>query len=86
MRSLASLLVSRGRKVVKRKVEGEPDYAAALADIIDTLSRLRGLVDAAGLPDGDARRNLTTHLALASIAAHELRLGPGDDLIVLDET
>jgi hypothetical protein len=60
----------------------DPD---ALGDIISTLSRLRASVDAANLPDGEARQDLVTHLALASIAAHRFRLKCDDDIIIVDD-
>ena len=61
----------------------EPD-PAAIVEIINALSRLRALVDKVNLPDGEARQNLITHLALASIAAHSFRL-KDDDIIAIDE-
>lgn len=68
----------------KEKQPTQEVDAAALADIINSLSRLRALVDSAKLPAGDARQNLITHLSLASIAAHSFRLRD-DDIIVIDE-
>ena len=61
----------------------EPD-PAAIVEIVNTLSRLRALVDKANLPEGEGRQNLITHLALASIAAHSFRL-KDDDIIAIDD-
>ncbi|MGQ0533764.1 MAG: hypothetical protein ACT4OF_13895 [Caulobacteraceae bacterium] len=69
----------------RKKVQGEPDYAGGLSEIINSLARLRSLVDASNLPEGEAKQNLITHLALASIAAHSFRLTADDDIIVLDD-
>lgn len=71
--------------MAKRKVTTQPDYARALSEIINTLAKLRGLVDTANFPEGEAKQNLITHLALASIAAHQFRLGSDDDIIIVDE-
>lgn len=68
----------------KEKQQTQEVDAAALAEVINTLSRLRSLVDGARLPAGEAKQNLITHLSLASIAAHSFRLRD-DDIIVIDE-
>jgi len=71
--------------VVKKKAAAEPAYADSLTDIIASLSRLRGVVESSGLPEGEAKQTLITQLALASIAAHRFRLASDDDIIVIDE-
>lgn len=71
--------------MVKKKAAAEPAYADSLGEIITSLSRLRGVVDAAGLPEGEIKQTLITHLALASIAAHRFRLSSDDDIIIIDE-
>lgn len=68
--------------MAKQKGRGEPEPSGNLGEVIATLLRLRNLVDAASLPEGEAKQNLITHLALASMAAHSLRLETDDDIIV----
>jgi hypothetical protein len=70
--------------VAKKKRADEADYAADLEEILKALTHLRSVVDKSKLPD-DAKQELTTHLALASISAHKFRLTGDDDIIVFDE-
>lgn len=70
---------------MKGKTLGEPEYAKTLTDIINSLARLRSLVESSDLPEGEARRDLATNLALASIAAHSFRLASDDDIIIVDD-
>lgn len=71
--------------MVRNKKAAEPVRASSLDEITDTLARLRSMVDAAGLPDGEKKQDLITHLALASIAAYSFRVSTDDDIIASDE-
>jgi hypothetical protein len=63
----------------------DPALAAAVEQLISDLSRLRARIDALGLPANDACHELSTHLALASMAALRLRLRSCEDDLLIED-
>jgi hypothetical protein len=63
----------------------DPALASAVEQLISDLSRLRARIDSLGLPASDARHELSTHLALASMAALRLRMRPSEDDLLIED-
>lgn len=70
--------------MMNKKLGQRATDAGGLDDVIALLSRIRAHVDALNLPPSQPQQDLVFHLALASMAAHQLRLGPDDDDIVIE--